>query len=439
VTNDAAPDIRSVWRPDGKLFYNSLRDGKTQLYLADPSGGEPSLIPTGDRSCILHDYSSKNNRLLCYEYLDESDIFSLEIGSAAETQVTKELGAEFWSNVSPNGATLLYQVIRGERFNWDPWKSLLFTKPLRAKGQPIRLAAEAFEAQWSPNGMQIGFLRAAGLTQNLWTINAAGGEEPRLTASNIRRNPYRGSPPFNTVYTKVWGWSPDSRQVAYSAILDGVADVCTAPADGSRTTRVTSDLDRELQFSSPYWSPDGLRLAFVSEPSATSANKNRRLWVWVTNGGKPEMIFETESALRFLGWAGNNRLLAAVTDEFTPQPTTVKLLSLRLTGMGTSGKIGAVQNWLGSLHETYWINTHLSPNGHGVAFVRMSNGRNDIYLAPINVTQSGDARMGREEKLTNNGDPSFFFSSLAWSPDGKTIYYDKQRRWNLLTMVESLN
>src|SRR5262245_49637417 len=37
VTNDAAPDIRSVWRHDGKLFYNSVRDGKTQLYLADPS------------------------------------------------------------------------------------------------------------------------------------------------------------------------------------------------------------------------------------------------------------------------------------------------------------------------------------------------------------------------------------------------------------------
>ncbi|MGH9846030.1 MAG: protein kinase domain-containing protein, partial [Blastocatellia bacterium] len=86
VTNDAASDLRPVWRRDGKLFYNSRRDGKRQLYLADPSGGEPALIPTGDHQCLLHDYSSANGRLLCYEYRDESDIFSLEIGSGAETQ-----------------------------------------------------------------------------------------------------------------------------------------------------------------------------------------------------------------------------------------------------------------------------------------------------------------------------------------------------------------
>jgi len=440
VTNDAAPDIRSVWRPDGKLFYNSVRDGKTQLYLADPSGGEPALIPTGDHSCILHDYSSTNNRLLCYEYRDESDIFSLEIGSGAETQATNDLGAEFWSSVSPNGATLLYHAIRGERFNWAPRKSLLFTKPLKPKGLPIRLAAEASEAQWSPNGEQIGFLRMAELTSNLWTINAASGEEHRLTASDVRSNPIRDSPPFNTVLPKVWGWAPDSRQIAYCASQDGVAGVWTATADGSRTTHVTSTLDRALQFDSPFWSPDGLRLAFVSEPSASSVKKNRSLWV--TKGETPEMIFQTESALRFLGWAGNNRLLAAVADEFSQswvQPTTVKLLSLTLAGIGASGKTGSVQNWLGSLPETYWVNLRLSPNGHGVAFVQMSNGRNDIWLAPIYGAGGGDARMGRPQKLTNNGDPSFFFSSLAWSPDGKNIYYDKQTRWNMLTMIENPN
>ncbi|MGH9842533.1 MAG: TolB family protein, partial [Blastocatellia bacterium] len=356
--------------------------------------------------------------------------------------------AEFWSSVSPNGGTLLYQAIRGERFTWAPEKSLLFTKPLRAKGQPIRLAAEAFEAQWSPNGERIGFLREAGQTPNLWTINAAGGEEHRLTASNIRSNPYRNSPPFNTVYPKVWGWSPDSRRIAYCASQNGVANVWTAPADGSRTTRVTSNLDRALKFDSPFWSPDGLRLAFVSEAGVTSNSGKQTQSLWVTNGETPEMIFQTESVLRFLGWSGNDRLLAAVADEFTVQPTTVKLLSLTLAGMGASGKTGGIQswqswqnwqNWLGSLSETYWVNLHLSPNGHGVGFVKASNGRNDIWLAPIYVTPGGGARMMAARKLTNNGDPSFFFSSLAWSPDGKTIYYDKQTRWNLLTMIENLN
>jgi TolB protein len=440
VTNDAAEDSRSVWRPDGKLYYESLRDGKTQLYLADPSGGEPVLIPTGDHQCLLHDYSSLNNSLLCYEYRDDSDIFSLAIGSGVETQVTNDLGAEFWSRVSPNGAMLLYHAIPGERFFWGPRTSQLFTKPLGVKGQSILLATESSEAQWSPNGEQIGFLRMTGQSQNLWTINAAGGEPRRLMSGNISRNPYRASPPFNTVHPRVWGWSTDSGRIAYCASQDGVTGVWTKWVDGSLTTQVTSNLDRGLQFDSPFWSPDGSRLAFASEPSGASLKKNRSLWV--TNGETPEMIFQTESELRLLGWFGNDRLLAAVADQFTSswgQPTTVKLLCLTLAGTGTSGKWGSVQNWLGSLSETYWVNLHLSPNGDGVAFVKAPNGRNEICLVRIYVVPDAGVRMGEPQKLANNSDPSVFFSSLAWSPDGKTIYYDKQTRLNQLTMIENLN
>src|SRR5262245_11128181 len=440
VTNDAAEDGRSVWRPDGRLFYESWRDDKMQLYLVDPSGGEPALIPTGDHQCLLHDYSSETKRLLFYEYRDESDIYSLTIGSTDETQVTNDLGAEFWSKVSPNGATLLYHAIPGERFFWAPRSSLLFTKPLSGNGQPSLLTTESSEAQWSPNGEQIGFLRMTGQTYNLWAIDAAGGEPRRLTSGDILRNPYRNSPPFNTVHPKVWDCSPDGRQIAYCASRDSGAGVWTATADGSRTTHLTSNLDNSLQFDSPFWSKDGSRLAFVSGPSGASVKKNRSLWV--TNGETPEMIFETESELRFLGWLENDHLLAAVMDSFpnsTARPTTVKLLSLTLVGTRASRKGEIIPNWLGSLSETYWLNLHLSPAEDRVAFVKAYNGRNDIFLVPINVLSGGRVRMGAEQKLTNNGDPSIFFSSLAWSPDGKTIYYDKQTRWNQLTMIENLN
>lgn len=442
VTNDAAPDQRPVWRSDGKLFYNSRRDGKMQIYLADPAGSEPALIPTGDHHALLHDYSPVNDRLLCYEYRDESDIFSLEIASGAETQVTDDLGAEFWSSVSPNGATLLYHAIRGERFFWAPRSSLLFTKPLKAKGGPIRLAADASEAQWSPNGEQVGFLRLAGQASNLWTINATGGAEHRQTAGGVHSNPYRNSPPFNAVYSRVWGWSPDSRQIVYCASQDGVANIWVTSADGSGTTRVTSNLDRALQIDSPFWSPDGLRIAFVSEAPIPSNSGKRSRSLWVKNRETPMLIFQTESALQFLGWSGNDRILAAVADELTQswvQPTKVKLLSLALAGTRADGKGGIVQNWLDLLPETYWVNLRLSPNGQVVAFVKSTNGRNDIWLAPTYVALGADARMRATRKLTNNSDPASFFSSLAWSPDGKTIYYDRQTRWNLLTMIENID
>lgn len=112
------------------------------------------------------------------------------------------------------------------------------------------------------------------------------------------------------------------------------------------------------------------------------------------------------------------------------QPTSVKVFSLRITASNPL----AAPIQLGALTDTYLSSLRLSPNGRAVASVKMLNGRTDLWLAALN-----NSRMAQEKKLTGNSDPSFYFSSLAWSPDGKTIYYDKQTRWSLLTMVEGFN
>ena len=145
------------------------------------------------------------------------------------------------------------------------------------------------------------------------------------------------------------------------------------------------------------------------------------------------MILQSAAVIRLLGWQANDRLIVALTENISTarsQPATVKLVSLTLTG--TAG--GANQQELGSFPETYLSNVHLSPNGRQVAFVRFLNGRNDIWQLSLT-----GGKIGMPKKLTSNSDPAFFFSSLAWAPDGKTIYYDKQTRWSLLTMIDRFN
>jgi hypothetical protein len=274
----------------------------------------------------------------------------------------------------------------------------------------------------------------AGATPNLWAINAAGGEERRLAPEGIQRNSYRSSPPFNLVYPKVWSWSPDGRQIAYCGIQENVANVWTAFTDVARSTRVTSNQSHNVQFDSPAWSPNGQRLAFVLDSGDDSGTAKSTRSLWVMDGETPKMIFQTDAALQFLGWSGNETCIAAVAEEFSVQPTTVKILSLTALQAGAGAKTGSAPNWIGELSDTYWVNLHLSSNGRNLAYVRAPNGRNDIWTVPVS-----DGRLGVAKKLTNNGDPTFFYSSLAWSTDGKTIYYDKQTRWYLLTMIESLN
>jgi hypothetical protein len=38
------------------------------------------------------------------------------------------------------------------------------------------------------------------------------------------------------------------------------------------------------------------------------------------------------------------------------------------------------------------------------------------------------------KKLTANNDPRLYYSSLAFSPDGKAIFFGKQTRFTLLSM-----
>src|SRR5262249_14336837 len=128
ITNDAAVEQNPFWESDDTLIYNSTTDGKVRIYRVALSGGEPVPIATGDNYCYISDFSIKANRLLCYEQEDESDIYAVDVKTGRERQITENLGAEFWSSISPDGETILFQAIRGKKFVWEPRKSLLLTK-----------------------------------------------------------------------------------------------------------------------------------------------------------------------------------------------------------------------------------------------------------------------------------------------------------------------
>jgi Tol biopolymer transport system component len=111
------------------------------------------------------------------------------------------------------------------------------------------------DPQLSPDGRRVAFVVTMlsedrdEYLSNIWVVETAGGEPHRFTTG-----PKRDTAPR---------WSPDGTRLAFLSERAGQrkAQLYVMPADGGEPVRLT-DLDHGV--AHPVWSPDGTRLAFVS-------------------------------------------------------------------------------------------------------------------------------------------------------------------------------
>jgi Tol biopolymer transport system component len=145
--------------------------------------------------------------------------------------------------------------------------------------------------------------------------------------------------------------------------------------------------------------------------------------VW--EAGQTKRIFHTGAVLRLLGWASDDELVAGLTanDDFNPvTPKEVQLVSV-------SAKTHR-SRLLNKLPRARQFSLRLSPDKRNVSFVANTDGRENIFLLAL--------KGGRPRQITQNNDEKIHYSSPVWASDGKTIYFGKQTRWSLLTLIDNL-
>jgi hypothetical protein len=146
--------------------------------------------------------------------------------------------------------------------------------------------------------------------------------------------------------------------------------------------------------------------------------------VWVVEVGtrQAKLVLRAETYLRLLGWsAGDRGLLLAATKSKTVSASVTEVgLSEVLLASGAARPITTQP-------ATYIYNIHPSADRQAIAFVSRQDGKDNIWTIPV---AGGAAR-----KLTANQDARSYFSSLAWKPDGKVIFFGKQIRHSQLSMV----
>jgi Tol biopolymer transport system component len=136
---------------------------------------------------------------------------------------------------------------------------------------------------------------------------------------------------------------------------------------------------------------------------------------------KIDPILNETSFIRLIGWSsGGNELLLASADKsiYDLQPE----VSLIKVEVETGKKQEIVK-----LKDVYVFNIHLSPDKKTIAFTAHREEKDNLWIMPAT---GGEAR-----QITVNNDSRLYFSSLAWSPDSNSIFFGKQLRYSLLSML----
>jgi dipeptidyl aminopeptidase/acylaminoacyl peptidase len=267
-----------------------------------------------------------------------------------------------------------------------------------AGGTPVRLTTSKkgdTQPRWSPDSRRLAFISARTDKPQLFVISPFGGEAEQVTSAKAAVTGFQ--------------WAPDGRRIAFVAQRDPTADeerrekekddAIVVDRDFKLARIFTVDLEtraaRELvsgdfQASDPQWSPDGRRLAFVSNPTP-KADDGGLSDVWVV-----DVPATTATTARADSAAKRDSAAKGDTAAKAPLPRPRKLVP-------NDGPDNAPR----------W-----SPDGRQLALLTRPGSAGELGLLRLAVVP---AEGGVPRVIA----PSFdqVATSPSWSPDGRTIYF----------------
>lgn len=252
--------------------------------------------------------------------------------------------------------------------------------------------------------------------------------------------------------------SPDGQRVAFVVTTlseerdQYLSNIWMAAIDGAAPRRLTNGDKRDL---APRWSPDGTRLAFVSE---RQGQKRPQLYVMPLDGGEAARLTELAQGVSDPVWSPDGRRLAFVSrvggdeapqdepEEPRSKPARViTTLKYKMNGEGfvydrrshlfvvqvDDGAVKQLTDGDANHGEPAW-----SPDGRLLAFASARHAERDEDDASAVWVLSSDG--GEPRRLTDTAGP---VGRPSFSPDGRTIAYlghrqryDAGYNWRLYTI-----
>jgi DNA-binding winged helix-turn-helix (wHTH) protein/Tol biopolymer transport system component len=320
---------------------------------------------------------------------------------------------EPWAGaVSPDGSTLL---VISESGGMGPADSLW---SLRLVGGSLRrLASGAIDSAWSPDGLRVAYITAAG---DIWVIRSDGTEEYKLASPGG--------------YIRSLAWSPDGTKLRFSK--DGV--LWELSSDGSNFHQVLPRWSNSSSQTFGQWAPDGLYY-FVSDGQIWALDQRPSLGrippakpvqltfgptVWdrpvLSRDGKNIFVSGRTKRGQLVRFDAKSKqfqpFLAGISAEFVTFANDAKTVAYVTYPEGILWRANADGSKPLQLTSppVYPKSLRWSPDGTGILFVdRTPKGTTGIYVI---AADGGAPRQVLPNDTENESDPT-------WSPDGQKIVF----------------
>ncbi len=405
LVSHEADESRPLYAPDGtRLAFVSDRDGDDDIYVLTLATGEVRRLTWGDGAEELDAWSPDGRWIYFADGRGDpdgkADVWRVSAGGGTPMRVLADRFApEFHAAVSPDGRTLAIAAVAGMAQSqwWRHGHAHIDESEiwLATPGEPpsYRKLSESgsknVSPMWSSDGSTLVYVSDRSGSENLWSQATGGGEARALT--NFRD----GRLLFPTV-------SADGRTVAFErdfgiwrmTLPDGRAERVAVTLDGAPQRTGIQHLSLTSGFGELSLSPDGKKVAFIARGEVFAASAK--------DGGQATRVTRTLAPEEEVAWAPDSRRIA-YTSRRSGRP------KLFLYDFG-SDEERALTTGNGSD-----VTPRFSPDGAKVAYVR--DGR-EVHVLDV---ASGSDRRVAEGQLW--GAPFTLAEPLVWSPDGAWLAY----------------
>ncbi|CAN5285613.1 hypothetical protein BH10ACI1_BH10ACI1_12750 [soil metagenome] len=412
-----------VWHPDNRrVLYSAYIDRTFQVFSVGIDSLMSKQITFSERNSIVVDVSKDGTAALFGSAKEELNLWKVNAETLEENSVATSIESELWASVSPSNDKIAYQSVKNLSQGNNLFSGSILIKLSKSDNQPLIIAENGFLPEWSPDGNRLAFLRNDGENMQIWSVNATGGKEEKLTEGGV---PPVGHSilPYNRIQTTEYNWSPDGKSIAYISNRNGFTNIWNVSSDRSSDLQLTDNKENLLLYC-PIWSMDGSKIAFFSKSKLPDEEGKilQSLWFFDNVSKQTKKIYEKSAGFRLIGWNESaNALVFASPSKFMGLPPKILLSEVNIL----TGK----ELLISDLKDTYYYNIQLSHNNKSIAFVSRQDEKDNIWIF--------DLKTKKMRKITNNNDTNLYFSSVVWSPDGRSVFYGKQTRFSVLSLINN--